>query len=159
MMDAIRQELIEDAGGAASLTGAEGLLIEQAVRLEVLGRTLADDVVRKGPGTEGGRQSLHAWLACLDRQARALNQLGSQRRVEVGDPYEAIEAAVIEANQDDQNDEDANESRPTDNGGAPTPDPDENVTEGAAQDVDNGDPPANGTGIMGDILEATGVPS
>lgn len=139
LMDAVREELVEDAGGESSLTGAERLLIEQAVRLEVLGRSLAADVAKKGPGTDGGRQSLHALLATLDRQARALNLLGTDRRP-TGDPYRVIEAAIQDANRD----ADTDDSGSTGNGGAPSTRDPADGPEATAQAPGSADSDASG---------------
>jgi hypothetical protein len=101
-VDAFREQVIADRGGVAHLTAVEGAYVRRLGELEAVVRLLAADLAQRGLTTPKGRVrgTLGRWLEALDRWDRYAQRIGADRRARPVDPFEAVQAAVKEANRD-----------------------------------------------------------
>lgn len=101
-VDAFREQVIADRGGADSLTAIEGGYVRRLGELEAVVRLLAADLAQRGLTTPKGRVrgTFGRWLEALDRWDRFAQRVGVDRKARRIDPIEAVRLAVEEANRD-----------------------------------------------------------
>jgi hypothetical protein len=81
-VDAFREQVIADRGGAANLTAIEGGYVRRLSELEAVVRLLAADLATKGLTTPRGRVrgTFNRWLEALDRWDKFATRVGVERR-------------------------------------------------------------------------------
>jgi hypothetical protein len=99
-VDEFREQVIADRGGAGHLTAVEAGYVRRLGELEAVVRLLAADLAQRGLTTPKGRVrgTFSRWLEALDRWDRYAQRVGADRRARPVDPFEAVRAAVEEAN-------------------------------------------------------------
>ena len=99
-VDAFRTQVIEDRGGVAALSAVEAAYITRLCELEVCARLLSNDLAQRGMFTARGRvRSVYGQLLqTIDRWDRLAEKVGRERRARQVDPFDAVRAAVEEAN-------------------------------------------------------------
>jgi hypothetical protein len=81
-VDAFREQVITDRGGADQLSAIEGAYCRRLAELEAVVRLLAADLAQRGLTTPKGRVrgTFNRWLEALDRWDKYATRLGIERK-------------------------------------------------------------------------------
>jgi hypothetical protein len=101
-VDRFKEQVIADRGGPDNMTAIEFGYVRRLGELEAVARLLAADLATRGLTTPRGRVrgTFSRWLEALDRWDKYARVVGIGRKARPVSPFEAVRAAVEEANRD-----------------------------------------------------------
>lgn len=100
-VDVMQEQIVADLGGVENLSAIQVGYVRKLRDVEVVERMLISHIATNGLFTPRGRvRAVYTrWLEAVGTWDRLAQRIGMDRRARLVDPFEAVKAAVQEANQ------------------------------------------------------------